>query len=304
MAWVPVWVERSRSWASVAFAVAFSAIPTSFVLSAPDMNPLTNVVASACAAPPAPTCAAGAAPTFAAVGIGCTWSSREAFTALPADAAPSAWGALLLRMSPTAASAASCADCAAAAALLAAFVALVAAAVALALASPALVMAVSRALSAAVFAVPAAVALVLASPAFVIAVSRALSADVFALPAAVALVLASPALVIAVSRALSAAVFALLAVVALVLASRVVYRALCCRLYCLLRWSCGSPALWLCRGRSAAVFVGGGGTWGAAASGLRQRCPTASFVRRQIVHLIAKLFRSCQAVRPVVKHLV
>ena len=57
MAWVPVCVARSRSWASVALAVAPVAMPSSLVLSAAAMKPAALVVASACAAPPAPKCA-------------------------------------------------------------------------------------------------------------------------------------------------------------------------------------------------------------------------------------------------------
>jgi hypothetical protein len=45
-AWVPVCVERSRSCASVALAVAADAMPSSFALSVADMSPLAELVAA------------------------------------------------------------------------------------------------------------------------------------------------------------------------------------------------------------------------------------------------------------------
>ncbi|MCY1505226.1 hypothetical protein D9M68_394240 [compost metagenome] len=57
MAWEPVWFARFFRLASLSLAVAPLATPFSLVLSAALMKPATAVVASACAAPPAPKCA-------------------------------------------------------------------------------------------------------------------------------------------------------------------------------------------------------------------------------------------------------
>ena len=54
---VPVWLARFSRVASELLTVAPVATPFNLVLSAPLMNPATEVVALECAAPPTPKCA-------------------------------------------------------------------------------------------------------------------------------------------------------------------------------------------------------------------------------------------------------